>query len=341
MPSIRQIASVCGFSKSTVAAALRNDSEIAGSTRKLIQATAAKMGYRTDARMNELMSHLRQGRPSKSVCNLAWLNTSLDKNAWSGRDYTKVYLDSARRRAEQLGYSLEEIWMGDPQLTLPQLTRRLKSRGIRGLVLPLPVTCPLLHAFDWQNYATVALGENNPELTFNRVVPHNLRNMMAACDAIHALGYRRPALIISEHADIESANAFSSAFIRCQQKLTGCLTITIPADMDDVKDDVAWVKNDRPDIIIGNTHQQYDKLVTAGVRIPEDLAFVHLHLGPDTPDWAGIAVGQANLAAATIEAVIALLHRNEIGPPTFPKEIALLGQWRDGWTAPRRKPSHV
>ena len=38
MPSIRQIA-----------AALRNESEIAKSTRKLVQATAAKMGYRTDA----------------------------------------------------------------------------------------------------------------------------------------------------------------------------------------------------------------------------------------------------------------------------------------------------
>lgn len=338
MPSIRQIAAACGFSKSTVAAALRNEDVIAATTRKLVQATAARMGYRTDARMNELMSHLRQGRPSHAVCNLAWLNTSANPNEWTGRNYTKVYLDGARQRAEQLGYSLDEIWMGDPQLTLPQLTRQLKSRGIRGLVLPLPLTCALLHTFNWQNYATVALGENNPELIFNRVVPNYLRNMMIACEAIHALGYRRPALLISEHADQESATASSSAFVRCQQKIAGGLAIPIPADMDDTRDTVAWIKKYHPDIIIGNTHQLYDELIAAGVRVPEDLAYVHLHLGPDTPGWAGIDSGQTDLGAATIEAVIALIHRNEIGPPSRPKEIALLGKWQDGWTAPRRTP---
>jgi len=339
MPSIRQIAAACGFSKTTVAAALRNESMIAESTRTLVHATAAKMGYRTDARMNELMSHLRQGRPSRAVCNLAWLNTSTNPNEWTGRNYTRVYLDGARRRAEQLGYSLDEIWMGDPQLTLPHFTRQLKSRGIRGLVLPLPLNCPLLHAFDWQNYATVALGENNPELIFNRVVPHYLRNMIIACEAIHALGYRRPALLISEHSDQESATAFSSAFIRCQQKIAGGLAIPIPADMDEIKDTVAWIKKHQPDIVIGNTHQLYDELIAAGIRIPEDLAYVHLHLGPDTTGWAGIDPGQADLSAATIEAVVALLHRNEVGPPSRTKEIALLGRWRDGWTAPQRTPS--
>jgi len=226
--------------------------------------------------------------------------------------------------------------MSDPQLTLPQLTRQLKSRGIRGLVLPMPLTCPLLHTFNWQNYVTVALGENNPGLTFNRVVPRYLRNMRTACEAIHALGYRRPALLIDEYADWESGNAFSSAFVRFQHKIAGGVAIPIPADMDDIKDTVAWIKKYGPDIVIGHTHQLYDELIAAGIRIPGDLAYVHLHLGPDTPGWAGIAPGQANLGAATIDAVIAQLHRNEIGPPTCPKEIALLGRWRDGWTAPRR-----
>lgn len=337
MPSIRQIAAACGFSKTTVAAALRDESEIAPATRTLIRATAQKMGYRTDARMTELMSHLRVGRPSRAVCNLAWLNTNANADNWTVRDYNRIYLDGARRRAEELGYSLDEVWMGNPRLTVAQLTRQLKTRGIRGLILPFPESCPVLRPFDWQNYATVGLDESHSELKVNRVLPNNHRNMLAACEAIHALGYRRPALMISEHADLETATAFSSAFARCQQKIFGGRGIPLPSDMNDTNDTVAWVKKHRPDIVIGNTHQLYDELVAAGFRVPADLAYVHLHLGPDTPGWAGINPGQSDLGAAAVEAVLALVHRNETGLPARPKEIALLGEWTDGWTAPRRR----
>lgn len=337
MSSIRQIAASCGFSKSTVAAALRNEADIASDTRSLILSTAKRLGYRTDARVTELMSHLRVGRPSRAVCNLAWFNTNAQPDSWIVHDYNLVYLNGARERAEELGYSLDVIWTGNPRLSLPQLTNQLKSRGIRGLILPVPVDCPILKSFDWGKYATVVLGENQPEIAVNRVIPNNHRNIITACEAIHALGYRRPALMISEHSDLETATAFTSAFSRCQQKLAGRNAIPLPDSMDDTKDTVAWVKKHRPDIVIGNTHQLYDELVAAGIRVPADLAYVHLHLGPDTLGWAGIDPGQSDLGAAAVEAVLALVHRNETGLPDRPKEIALLGEWTDGWTAPRRR----
>lgn len=336
MPSIRQIAAACGFSKSTVAAALREESEIAPATRASVLATAKSMGYRTDARMTELMSHLRVGRPSRAVCNLAWLNTSSRVDSWTAHDYSRIYLDGARQRAEDLGYSLDEIWMGNPRLTAAQLNRQLKSRGIRGLILPMPETCAVINSFDWQNYATVALDESIPKLKLNRVLPNHHRNMIAACEAIFSLGYRRPALIISEHAEQQSALAITASFTRCQQKIFGDIAIPLPTDMDDTNDSIAWVKKHRPDIVIGNTHQLCDDLVAAGFKVPGDLAYAHLHLGPDTLGWAGINPGQAELGAAAVEAVLALLHRKETGFPSRPKEIALSGAWTDGWTAPRR-----
>ena len=117
MPSIRQIAANCGFSKTTVAAVLANEPEVAPATRKAIQKTARAMGYTTDARVAELMAHLRHGRPSRSVCNLAWVNTHSQADSWTRYDYMRNYLDGARARAEQLGYSLIEIWMAEPRLT--------------------------------------------------------------------------------------------------------------------------------------------------------------------------------------------------------------------------------
>lgn len=337
MPSIRQVAAKCGFSKTTVAKALRNEGAIAPATRSLIRSTAAQMGYRVDARVNELMSHLRAGRPSRAVCNLAWLNTSQHPEYWTIYDYNRVYLSGARQRAEDLGYSLDEIWLANPKLTHTQLTRQLLARGISGLILPIPQNCPVLHAFEWSKYATIALGENHWEIQVNRVLPNNHRNMIAACKAVYALGYRRPALLISEHADLETATAFSSAFCRCQKKIFGGDSIPLPADMDESKDTIAWIKTHRPDVVIGNTHLQYDQLIAAGFRVPEDIAFVHMHLGPDTNGWAGIHPGQQELGAASVEAVIALVQRNEFGFPKRPKEIALLGTWTDGFTAPRRK----
>lgn len=337
MPSIRKIASACGFSKTTVARALRSGGDIAPDTRSLVRSTAERMGYKADARVRELMSHLRVGRPSRAVCNLAWLNTSSDADVWSTRDYMRIYVDGASQRAEELGYSLNPIWLGNPKLTLPQLTRQLKSRGIRGLILPIPQDCPLLGSFDWDNYFTIALGKNRFDIRVNRVLPNNHLNMIAACEAVHALGYRRPALLISEHSDMETATAFSAAFARCQLKIFGGPATPIPADMDDTEHTLNWMKTHRPDVVIGTTHQLYDELLTAGFRVPTDVAYVHLHLGPDTPGWAGINPGQHELGAASVEAVIALVQRNETGFPKRPKEISLLGTWVDGWTAPRRK----
>ena len=340
MPSIRQIAAACGFSKSTVATALKSEGDIGDispATRALIRMTAERMGYQTDARVTELMSHLRVGRPSRAVCNLAWLNSNASPNNWSAYDYMRIYLDSARQRAGDLGYSLDEIWLANPKLTQSQLSRQLETRGIRGLILPIPEKCPIFDSFDWNNYSVVALGENRAEINVNRIVPNNLRNMISACEAIHSLGYRRPALLISEHADLETATAYSSAFSRCQKTIFGGESIPLPANMDDTKDSVAWVKHHRPDIVIGNTHQLYDELLAAGFRVPNDIAYVHLHLGPDTLGWAGINPGQKELGAACVEAVIALVQRKEFGLPKRQKEIALLGTWIDGWTAPRRK----
>ena len=337
MSSIRQIAAACGFSKSTVAAALRGESEIAPSTRAAVLAAAQSMGYSTDARMAELMSHIRVGRPSRAVCNLAWLNTSPQADIWTARDYNRIYLDGARHRAEILGYSLDDFWMGNPRLTAAQLTRQLKARGIRGLILPMPDTCDVMETLDWQNYATVALDESIPKLKLNRVLPNHHRNMIIACEAIFALGYRRPALMISEHVEQQSALAITASFTRCQQKIFGAIAIPLPTDMDDTNDSIAWVKKHRPDIVIGNTHQLCDDLVAAGFKVPSDIAYAHLHLGPDTPGWAGINPGQAELGAAAVEAVLALLHRKETGLPPRAKEISLLGTWIDGWTAPYRK----
>ena len=171
---------------------------------------------------------------------------------------------------------------------------------------------------DSGNYSAVGLCNARHPLGINSVAEHSVLNMQALCEALSRLNYRRPALMISEMSDLERQGILSSTFLRFQQKFFPDNPIPVPVSLEQIEgraESLEWVKKWRPDVVIGHSHEMYDRFREAGFRIPEDSGYVHVHLGPDTPGWAGINPKQSSLGAAAAEAVIALIHRNETGPP--------------------------
>lgn len=105
-PTMRDLAAHLGLYSSTVSRALRNDSRITEDVRQQVQKAAQKLGYKRDAKLGELMLHLRLTKHRGYQGTLAWITNLAPADA-----HMKALIDQfsphAEKRASQLGYKLE------------------------------------------------------------------------------------------------------------------------------------------------------------------------------------------------------------------------------------------
>src|SRR3954469_2784440 len=113
----RDVALACGVHPSTICLALRNSPSIPEETRQRIRQAAEKLGYQPNAAARNL-AFMRSDRKGPGSLPLAWLNQEPRRNHWHADPSARVYFEAARRRAEELGYHLEEIWMREPGMSL-------------------------------------------------------------------------------------------------------------------------------------------------------------------------------------------------------------------------------
>lgn len=334
MPTIRELARLLGLGRTTVSLALRDDPEVAPATRALVQAKARELGYRPDARVTQLMSYLRGAHGKRTRCNLAWFNTGGSRDEWQ-LPYLRDYLDGARAQAEKYGYAIDEIWVTDPALRLARLPRLLSARGIEGVILPLLFDDTFARHLDWSAHAFICIGESYPEMRVQRVSTNHLHNIHTALRRLHALGYRRPALDYDQTTEETTGTCIWEVFSFYQTTLFPDRPVPIwKSGLDPAF--AKWLHTYRPDVIIATNHWVLERVRAAGLRVPEDVAVVHLNLSNDTIGWAGVSQNQAILGRAAIDSLVAQLNRNERGIPPHPKEITLRGEWIDGLTCPPR-----
>lgn len=334
-----ELARVCGVSKTTVSAALGGSGRISEDVRRRIRRTARKLGWRPDPHLSQLMGYLRQSRRGTPACNLAWLNTSLEVTRWRERPWFRGYLSGARRRAEELGYHLDETWTRTPGMTAATLARQLRARGVAGVLLPLPEDQPLLRALTRETFAWVVIDEAELELPFPRVQADRHGNLRRLLDESARLGYRKPGLALDPYVDRISQHSYSSAY------LGWCRTAGITPRMTDLPPGMEaqtiadFLRTAAPDLIIGSDNRLRDWCIGGNRRTAHGIGIAHLNLAADVAGWAGINQNHEQIGAAAVDHLVALLTLRQFAPA--PRSTILIpGRWEAGATMrkrPRRK----
>src|SRR5471030_853903 len=98
-PTMQEIAERAGVGKATVSLALRNDPRLRPETRRRIQKLAAKMGYKTNATVANLMAQLRASRTPKYQATLGVLNVSSDSKTLGGLATFRDWMNGSTSRA--------------------------------------------------------------------------------------------------------------------------------------------------------------------------------------------------------------------------------------------------
>ena len=340
-PSLADIATLTGLTKSAVSLALRHDPRISKATRQRVEKAAKRIGYRRNAVVAHLMSQLRIGEQRGERATIALLNLNEDPSAFHSHPTIPAYVRGCRSRATALGYILDEINEPAASLDGKGLLRILQARGLRGCILTglmrsnrLPSTLTPL----WSAMPCVVTGvrTEDPRLPFACADHHAIAQL--ALSRILASGRRRPALVLERGIDELVQGRFTAGFLIAQRELPA--RDRIPpfyhrgGDSKPSGEFISWWKRHRPDAILTLYHVVEEWLKTLGVKVPETTALVQLEARPERSDWAGVDQHNDRTGAAAVDLLVQMIHAGETALSTSPRAMLIEPTWIDGSTLP-------
>lgn len=333
------IARRAGVSKNTVSLALRNDPQLPLATRHRLQRLAKSMGYQKNPTVAHLMAQLRVSRrPGFKAC-LALVNANLDLKAFTKHPTVPTYVEGCRRRAAQLGYSLDEFWLHDENLDGPKLNKILRSRGIRGIIvvgLMQKNRLPERFLSTWEQFPTVVTGVRTvePALSFASADQYTLAKH--AIEKALELGYRRPALVLDHVIDDLVEGRFSAGVLIAQQALPVADRLKPFYLVKEAQSNPAlfqsWLKKEKPDAILTLYNVVKKWLEVSGRYAPREIGLIQLEWRKEHPEWAGMNQHNDIVGEAATEMVVSQIHNNESGLPAFPRATLVENSWVNGQT---------
>lgn len=334
-PTLQSIAEACGTNRMTVSLALRGRPGVAAETMAKVRAEAARQGYRPNPLVSVLMARLRSGRMPRYQSTLGLLHAAPTAD-WRKMFPACRHFDAGlRARTAQLGYGLESFWLGDPKWRGGGLERALVSRGIHGLVVaPLPGGKRELE-FDFSDFAVAVIGQSLHRPALHCAGPNFFQTIELAYDRLLAAGRRRIGLALEPSLDERSRHQWLGAFLGCQFSNRGAGGRAKPlVKAVDAGEFVAWVRRERLDALLSADAVHLDWLREAGVKVPDEVAYVCFTRAAEMSGLAGVANNPREIAAATVDMVVAQLHRNERGVPSEPRVLQIAPHWEPGPTLP-------
>ncbi|MCC5848803.1 MAG: LacI family DNA-binding transcriptional regulator [Verrucomicrobia bacterium] len=341
--TLKSIADKAGVSVSTVSLALRNDPRIKESRRNEINALAREMGYTPNPLLSSLAS--RQFRHSETFegLGIAYLTylPNLGSKANANFPYVTAYMDGAAPRAKELGYRVEHFELS-AQKSLPALGRMLYQRGFAGVILGPVRELKVELDFPWETFCVVACGGVEPHLArrFHWVKTDFFGVTRRACQRAWDAGYRNIAVVLAEQTgEIEETDHRLGAVLTTGQRMNPEKKVpvftykqTTPRDQIPAlkKKFLTFVKKHHPDIVIGYSLEFYYALIEDGFRVPEDIAYISLHIRPNDTWYdplSGYCINQMKIGRAAVDQVDAQIHYGIRGPVDEPRTILLMPDW--------------
>lgn len=337
---MQQVADRAGVSRMTVSRALRNDPDISEQTKARVRHLCQEMGYQPDARISELMSHLRRSRGTRVRETVALIRVKPEVDTGAPFHTEERHIRGCYGRAEELGLSIDRFNWEASKLSVESMIRMLKARGIRGVILQVTGLPPNGIEKLYKQFSVVSLGGELPEL--NHTHPDHWRGMSLAVQRVAEYGYKRVGLYILPRVLGWTQDLWISAFrYECDRQGLDAFRVRVQGTRCGNYDEAGfldWVESYEPDAIVSHmpTQDMIQSLESAGYRVPEDIAMATVEWLPDRPQIAGVDQMSENQGRSAVDVTTRQLAYNEKGVPPFAKKLLVQGKWRDGASLPVR-----
>ncbi len=320
--SLRDVAKAAGVGTCTASKALRGLPGVADATRTRVCDVAERLGYRPNPMMAAAAAKRFEGVGAVREV-IAFINEAGKAKA------AQALVQSGHRTADRLGYHLEERLV-DANTDFRAMERELQARGVRGVILGRFGGDRIPFELNWHEYAAICTTHHGLDVNCHRIRPANFDMLRRLVRQLTEHGFRRIALLLTPVQPRDAHTEYLGAFeaMRLEPDLRDCLLPPLllrnaPHDIG-----VEWLREQRPDFVIGPNAHVYWRLRDEGFAIPEDFGYWMLFHGcPPDPKWeAGVSHFSCTLEEMGRRAMMLidqLLRYNEIGVPQNPMDILI------------------
>lgn len=326
---MEEIAIRAGVHRTTVSMALRNHPKLPAATRERIKALALEMGYAPNPLVSALM-HYRAGRRSpEAQGEIAYLTNEVDEQAWQkSLAYQKVF-SGARQRAEEIGFRLVPIWLGQPGMTSRRLNKVLFQRGIHAAIVSPQLGLPTrLDWVDWTRISAVAVGYSLQSPNLHRVAHDYFHAMTMAVENTLTLGFRRPGLILSKSADARADHLWLGSWFAMKEQHPELLPPLVwsGTKVHTFAPLKTYLRRHRPDALCVLPNTKFETLLSWSEKLPcpRRISLGCYDLDRDEP---GIYQNYEHIGRVAIDQVTGALFRSERGIPRQSHDTLVRGIW--------------
>jgi LacI family transcriptional regulator len=332
--NVRHIAKLAGVSASAVSLALRDSPRISVATRERVARLAREAGYAPDAKIVHLMRHLRKPRAVRQEACFGVISFYDEARPWEkSRHLTRIHAGMTRRAGE-LGYRLEPLWLRAPGMTFRRFRSILEARSIEGLLcfgspdfdeeFPAELAGPAI--------VTLGLSIRTP---LHRITSHFYNDTVAALERAHRLGYRRPGLVLGSYEESRSAHAHAAAYLGwCEHALgPGQALPILRVSEVEKKPLLAWLEAQKPDMLLF-VHVS-DMLPRLRAILKERPAAGRLGVAAlshvvEGSGFSGLQQNQQLMGAWAVELLAARIANRDFGIPASPRIEMVESVWIEG-----------
>ena len=324
----RDVAAACGVHPSTICLALKNSPSIPLLTRQRVQAAAEELGYRPNVAARNL-ALLRSEKTGGGSLPIAWLNQEASRQHWRTDPEARACFESARRRADELGFHLEEIWTREPGMTASRLVQIIRTRGIEGVLLPVhrSFVFSLLTA-SWNDCALVGINDHRLAEWVDVVCLDHYRNAEMIFRHARRMQGGRIGLALTAQFDSASNGLVQSCFFRHQADIASADRVPVCLLAGDAGANQSafeeWLNEYAPDVVVTTE--------ASLVNQAQQVGFAPLWIGLGSSGGVfdgGVEEGAGEVASLAVECVVEKMRRFERGVREATRVHLLRGVWTE------------
>ena len=335
--TIAILAKELGLGKATISLALRDDPRIRKLTREKVQRHADKRGYAANPLVAHVMSQLRSSKVSDYRATIALINVAPREDGIRTNVGFQAMADGFRRRATELSYLVEDLWIGDEIFADPDrlkkvfYTRRIEGMAFVGMSekahLPEPVHAILSRS------VFVGLGVRLTQPLVHCCANNQYNTALLATQKMLSKGFSRVGLVKTLSTDRALDGRISMAFRRALEEAgwreENARAMIWKFQPDDRVGFLHWCGEAKPDVIL-TMHAEVAEWLKADPVGRRKIALAHLDWNSSLEGWAGMNQHNDKVGTFGVELLTAHLARRDLGLPNAAKTMLVESEWVDG-----------
>jgi LacI family transcriptional regulator len=334
--NLRQLSKLARLSLAAVSLALRDSPKISPATKARVRRLAAQMGYRPDARVVALMTHLRKPRDLRQTACLGVISFYPTLRPWNQSAHLLRMFNGMVRRADELAFRIEPLWLREPGMTYRRFRGILEARGIEGLLCFGSPNLRQEFPAEINRCAIVTQGLS-VETPLHRVMNHAYHDTVEVLSQLYQRGYRRPGLVLGQYEDSRSAHVHSAAYLGwCEHTLGRSKELSIlRVDEVEPRPLLEWLRCEQPDsVVVVHVAAALPELSAVfrknRIRVPQDLGVAVICPVVEGSGFSGMQENQTEMGARAVELLIARIANRDFGIPVRPRNEIVEGHWIEG-----------